>query len=355
MTHTTLCGYELTDVRKTLREAIDRRDTRAAGRWTAELVATPGAIGSLWASFWLAWASGSGPAIPILLHQTWESMVSSAQNSGGDWKSFRNDPNVRATCYEMTLRLISQPRPPPVVWPSKEVSLFDISTLRDAWKLGTVPTAMDSPIVLRVWNREEDSLDLRYIAGQWVDSLTRGDIRIALSCVAWSLLPTTDVKCSERGPPECSPKHRTSPLWFWLDMGKSMLLGQSHPGWMTFHAATRDAFKLHYKRWTSTERMRVLLAWILQIRASCVLQSESLWVANAIPLHTEDIDRGYQEIAVEMSDPNAIVLATQGKHTDKDKEKGKGKLKQEEKNELQRRAEEKLRQSDAIIMKMMGM
>ena len=354
MTHTTLCGYELSDVRKTLREAIDRRDTRASGRWTAELVATPGAIGSLWSSFWLAWATaGSGPAIPILLNQTWESMVIAARTSGSDWPSFRNNPDVRAACYEMTLRLITQPRPPPVVWPSKEVALFDISTLRDAWKLGTVPAAMDSPVVLRVWKREDDALDLRYIAGQWVDSLTRGDIRIALSCVLWTLLPTTELKCGERGPSDLTAKHRSSTLWFWLELGKSMLVGQAHPGWLTFHAATRDAYKMHYKRWSSTERMRVLLAWILQIRTSCLPQSDSLWSAAAIQLHTEDIDRGYQEIAVELSDPNAIVMAA-ATPKEKEKEKSKTALKKEEKDAATKRSEDKLRESDALVMKLMG-
>lgn len=350
MSHKTLCGYDLSDVRKTLREAIDRRDTRAAGRWTAELVATPGAIGSLWASFWLAWATaGSGPAIPILLHQSWESMVTAARASDGVWMTFRNDPDVRASCYDMTLRLVEQPRPPPIVWPSKEVSLFDVSTLRDAWKLGTVPAAMDSPVVLRVWNRNDDALNLRYVAGQWVDSITRGDIRIALSCVLWTLLPTTEIKCKERGPAGLTPKQRTSPLWFWLDMGKSMLVGQAHPGWLTFHAATRDAFKTHYKRWTSTERMRVLLSWILQIRASCLPQADSLWSAAAMKLHTEDIDRGYQEIAVELSDPNAIVSS----QTTKDKDKP-SKRKKEEKDDAARRSEEKLRESDAAVMKLLG-
>jgi hypothetical protein len=54
MTHKTICGYELTDVRKSLRGAIGRRDRRVAQRWAAELVATPGAIGSLWAALWLS-------------------------------------------------------------------------------------------------------------------------------------------------------------------------------------------------------------------------------------------------------------------------------------------------------------
>ena len=47
----TLCGYAIVDVRKSLVEAIDRRDRRAAHRWAAELVATPAAVGSLWAAF----------------------------------------------------------------------------------------------------------------------------------------------------------------------------------------------------------------------------------------------------------------------------------------------------------------
>jgi hypothetical protein len=69
-------------------------------------------------------------------------------------------------------------------------------------------------------------------------------------------------------------------------------------------------------------------------------------------LHTEDIDRGYQEISIELSDPNAI-LTPQVKHTVK--EKSASKLKKEEKDEALRKSEEKLRESDAAVLKLLGL
>ena len=78
----TITGYALGDVRRSLRDAIDRGDIRAAARWTAELVATPAAVGSLWASYWVAWAAAAGgasPTLPILLRQNWEDIRVGAQ------------------------------------------------------------------------------------------------------------------------------------------------------------------------------------------------------------------------------------------------------------------------------------
>lgn len=113
----TICGYALADVRKSLREAIDHRDRRAAHRWAAELVVTPGAVGSLWASYWLAWAAAQGagsasPTIPILLKQTWSSITNAAHDLG-DWAAFRNEPEIRACVAETTTRLLDQSRQTP--------------------------------------------------------------------------------------------------------------------------------------------------------------------------------------------------------------------------------------------------
>ena len=143
----TICGYGLADVRKTLRESIDRRDRRAAQRWTAELVATPGAVGSLWASYWMAWAAAGSvsPTLPILLKQDWTMIATKAQELQ-DWTAFRNDAIVRARTAEMTTRLLEQPRQTPVIWPSKEITLYDVGNMRSA----SPPVATDGPVVLTV-------------------------------------------------------------------------------------------------------------------------------------------------------------------------------------------------------------
>ena len=170
---TTICGYELVDVRRSLRDAIDQRNRRAANRWTAELVATPGAVGSLWASYWLAWVDGA-PTLPILLRQSWATVEAAAQGHG-DWVAFRNDPDVRAAAAEMTTRLLNQPRPTPVVWPTKEITLYDIGVIHEQ----TVPAAADSRAVMSVWKRGEDDMEIRILAVAYVF----GDGRYALGTV----------------------------------------------------------------------------------------------------------------------------------------------------------------------------
>jgi hypothetical protein len=354
-----LCGYTLPDVRRSLRDAIDRGDRRAAARWTAELVATPAAIGSLWASYWVAWATAAGgpsPTTPILLRQTWETITEGAHHhltaqavtGVPGWSAFRNDPEVRAIAAETTTRLLGLPRQTPVVWPNKEIILYDVDGLRAA----PVPAAADSPHVLSVWNREEDGLELRLMAGRFLAALERGELRSALSAVAWTLLPATvaELKIGERGPTTLTPKQRASPIWYWLEIGRAYLNSRTglHRGWPTAHRAIADAFRLHWRRWSATERMRVLLAWILQIRATMTPQPETLWVAPPLQLLTTEIDIPYREIAAELADPEAPIRPATEAPAVPLTEK-----------ELKRQAaaamEEKMAAADAKIMAMMGM
>jgi len=308
----TICGYGLADVRKTLREAIDRRDRRAAKRWTAELVATPGAVGSLWASYWMAWASAGSvsPTLPILLKQDWTTIAAKAQELQ-DWTAFRNDPEVRARATEMTTRLLEQPRQSPVVWPSKEITLYDVGNMKTA----SIPTAADGPVVLGVWQREDDSLEYRMMAGRFLTFLESGDLRGSLSAVAWTMMSPaqqgsqTPLKCAPRGPATLPAKARSSPLWFWLELGRVFMQRRPslHRGWPTMHAAITDAFRTNYRRWTAIDRMRLLLAWILQLRASLTPQPESLWSVATVHQTPDEIDLPYKEVAAELVDPAAIL------------------------------------------------
>ncbi len=355
--HDTICGYGLADVRKSLCTSVDRRERRVAQRWTAELVATPGAVGSLWAAYWLAWAAAQGagsasPTIPILLKQTWASISTIATqhvNYGEGWPAFRNDPQVRAAATEMTARLLAQARQTPVVWPSKEIIQHDIATARET----APPPQADGPIVMRVWVRDEDHMELRMCAGRFIDAVERGELRQALSVVAWSLLPPasqnlqTPLKVGERGPAALTPKQRGSPLWFWLELGRALLLSRPtlHRGWATMHSAIAEAFKLHYKRWTAAERMRMLLAWILQLRASYTAQPESLWSAAPMSHTIQEIDLPYKEIAAELANPDAPII-----RKDKAPEPEK-----ESKRAAAERMEARLNEADAAILAAMGL
>lgn len=342
----TICGYALPDVRKSLREAIDHRDRRAAHRWAAELVATPGAVGSLWASYWLAWAAAQGagsasPTLPILLKQTWESIANAAHDIG-DWAVFRNEPEIRACVAETTTRLLDQPRQSPVVWPTKEITLYDIGTMRST----APPVATDGPVVMSVWLRNSDAMELRLMGGRFLTSLETGDIRGALSAVAWTMMPPVQqgldfpLKCAERGPTALPAKARASPIWFWLELGRAFLRGHQHRGWPTMNSAITEAFRMNYKRWTATERMRLLLAWVLQLRASLLPQQEALWTAPPIQQTLAEIDLPYKEIAAELADPNTAItpVATAQKKEVSQKS----------------RSEAKMAEADAAIMAALG-
>lgn len=311
----TRCGYVLADVRKSLIMALERRNKSAAMRWAAELVVTPKAIGSLWASYWIGWAvSQSGPAIPILIRQGWGSIEESVYALNGDWVAIRNDTEVRRQVTTMTYRLLDQPRTSPVVWPSKEIVQHDIADMRapDA----PVPKATDGAVVLSVWQRIDDAMELRMMAGRFIAALEAGELRGALSVVFWTLLPfaqqklSLPLKCAERGPPSLPAKIRASPLWFWLALGGAWLLSRRstvHPGWITMHDAVYTAFRDHYKRWTPGDRMKMLLAWILQLRASCLPTPGDIWTPKSPPEFSLGvIDEPYKEIAIELTTPACI-------------------------------------------------
>lgn len=350
----TLCGYSLSDVRASLRTSLDRRDARAAHRWTAELVATPGAVGSLWSSYWMAWAIAQGagaasPTLPILLKQSWTEIADKAHTLG-DWVVFRNDVDVRSAAAIMTIRLLTQARQTPVVWPSKELILYDVGTMRE----NPAPAAADGPAVLAVWQRNDDAMELRMMAGRWLTFLESGDLRAALSAVAWTLLPQAQqglaqqLKIAARGPAALPAKARTSPLWFWLEVGRQWLLQRPtlHRGWHTMHVAITEAFQQNYKRWSAVDRMRVLLAWILQLRASLLPQPADLWTAAPVHLQGSEIDLPYKEVAAELADPQTVIQATATKKTEKA---------QKPKDATVTRAEAKMAEADALIYAKLGL
>lgn len=359
MSNLTLCGYALADVRKSLVEAIDKRDRRASLRWTAELVATPAAVGSLWAAFWVAWSSGSESTTPLLLKQSWAGIYAAAHthisSSDGGWRAFRNDPDVRSRAAEVTLRLMDQGRQTPVVWPTKEISLHDVGVIRNK-----KPTATsDGPAVMSAWIREDDSLELRQLAGHWLDAIEQGDLRTALSIMNWSLLAFASqgiplpLKYSVRGPFTLPAKVRASPIWFWLKLGHASLVLRTsnsmlHPGWATLHTAIQEAFELHWKRWTAGDRMRILLAWTLQLRAS-FSQGLTDWSLRPVHLTHEIIDISYREIAAELANPQNAIHRAKSASTEtalSDKEARAA---------ANLRMEERMAEADAAVMAVMGL
>jgi hypothetical protein len=216
-----------------------------------------------------------------------------------------------------------------------------------------IPAQADGPVVMGVWQRGEDSLELRLMAGRFIQSLERGELRMALSAIAWSLHPahsaSGEVKVAARGPAALTPKQRTSPIWFWLEVGRALLLSRRslHRGWPTAHRAITEAFKTHWRRWTAADRLQVLLAWVLQMRAALQAEPhpESLWVAPPFTLTLTEIDRPYQEIAMELAHPDAILFKNDSDPV----------VTVDPKKAAAERAEAKMAEADAKIMAMMGL
>jgi len=94
--------------------------------------------------------------------------------------------------------------------------------------------------------------------------------------------------------------------------------------------------------------MRVLLAWVLQIRAAIqpTPHPPSLWVAPPLSLRTADIDLPYRELAAEMSaDPaGAPAPAPAAPLSEK-----------ETKRQAAARLEERMAAADAKVMALIGL
>jgi hypothetical protein len=121
------------------------------------------------------------------------------------------------------------------------------------------------------------------------------------------------------------------------------------------HAAISEAFRLHYKRWTAADRMRVLLAWILQIRASCLPQPESLWEAPAVSMHYTEIDLPYKEIAAELAGSDAAITGSAVGGAGASNPAKLSAKPADEKKERMARTDAKMAEADAKIMAMMGL
>jgi hypothetical protein len=112
------------------------------------------------------------------------------------------------------------------------------------------------------------------------------------------------------------------------------------------NAAITDAFRSNYKRWTPVDRMRVLLAWILQIRASMTPHPNDLWTALPIDLTAAEVDLPYKEVAAELANPQ---VAIQKPVQQKKKEEEDGK------KAVSERAMTKMATADAAIYAALGL
>ena len=111
-------------------------------------------------------------------------------------------------------------------------------------------------------------------------------------------------------------------------------------------AAISHAFETHWKRWTSSERMRVLLAWVLQLR-TCFAGTSVEWSATPVDQRTEEIDLPYKEVAAELAGSDAGIRPPQQLDT-------QSQSKSKSKSETQSKSEAKMAAADAALAAMLG-
>jgi hypothetical protein len=137
-------------------------------------------------------------------------------------------------------------------------------------------------------------------------------------------------------------------MWYWFSLGASLLKStNAHPGWLTFHDMTVEAMTDHYRRWSPTERLKILAFWTFNLRAS--LSSKESWSIQPVTLTTEEIDLPYKEIAAELAGKNSLnqqVTQTQ-KQTQMQTPK-------DEKASKESKLSQKMKDADDTILAMLG-
>jgi hypothetical protein len=100
----------------------------------------------------------------------------------------------------------------------------------------------------------------------------------------------------------------------------------------------------HYKRLSANDRLRIVLFWILQLRASILDgEGQGLWSIKSVTV--SDVDLPYKEIAAEIAG---------GASVQQEVEKQSKKTEKTEKQAQQSKMEEKMKVADEQIMALLG-
>ena len=106
------------------------------------------------------------------------------------------------------------------------------------------------------------------------------------------------------------------------------------------HDVTVEAMTDHYKRWSSVDRLRIMLFWTMQIKAA--LTSKETWSIKPVEITVAEIDLPYKEIANEIHSPVAHTVKQPEKSIPADPESKKTKL------------SEQMKKADEQILAMLG-
>jgi uncharacterized membrane protein YcgQ (UPF0703/DUF1980 family) len=108
---------------------------------------------------------------------------------------------------------------------------------------------------------------------------------------------------------------------------------------------TVEAMTDHYRRWSPTERLKILAFWTFNLRAS--LSSKESWSIQPVTLTTEEIDLPYKEIAAELAGKNSLNQQVTQTQTQKQTPK-------DEKASKESKLSQKMKDADDTILAMLG-
>jgi len=214
----TLCGYSWNDVCSALARAIANADLPRAQRWAAELVCTATGLGRVEATLVHTWALHVGAKSAPDWMQAWKKtsdMIRSVWvRSGGDIRTIRNTPAVRAGIAEAVAWLVYTPKHPLPALPTSADCIREAEATRARLRTSG---AGDQTITRRIWVPGHDGPDLKTIGNELEASLRSNNIPHILFWIVWAVTLDSQPDCppaKERGGSSLPAKAKKSLVWF---------------------------------------------------------------------------------------------------------------------------------------------
>jgi len=314
----TLCGYAWNDVCAALARAIANADLPRAQRWAAELVCTPTGLGRLEATLLHAWAlhvgAKSAPDWPAAWRRISEGIRTVWVRSGGDIRTVRNTPSVRAGIAEAVAWLVYTPKNPLPALPTSADCLREADATRARLRAGG---SGEQSIARRIWIAGHDSPDVKTIGNELEAALRANNIPRILFWIVWAVTLDTQPDCpsvKERGGASLPGKAKKSLVWFIMILFRELALELRGSGGAAGSVCElldilRGLMESLWSKLGSKGRRDLLAASALAIadastrRSSLILTSTSGAVINsstpAVQSAVQTIDDTYTAIAEE--------------------------------------------------------
>jgi len=224
----TLCGYGWSDVCAALARAIANADLPRAQRWAAELVCTPTGLGRVEATLLHAWAlhvgAKSAPDWPQAWKRISETLRTFWVRSGGDIRTVRNTPAIRAGIAEAVAWLVYTPKNPLPALPTSADCLREAEATRARLRSGG---SGEQNITRRIWIPGQDAPDVKTIGNELEASLRSNNIPRILFWIVWAVTLDSQAECptvKERGGASLPAKAKKSLVWFLVTLFRELAL-----------------------------------------------------------------------------------------------------------------------------------